>query len=354
MSEPKRPIDLRSDTVTKPTQAMLRAMTEAELGDDVYQEDPTVNLLEARAAALLGKEAALFVPTGTMGNTIALKLNTEHGQEVLCETRSHVFNYELAMMAWFCGCLARPVTAPSGILTWDLLKPHLKPLGPHAAPTGMISLENTHNMAGGTVTPVEVTDDICRRAHHLGLRVHIDGARIFNAATCLHLPAARLAAHADTVMFCLSKGLCAPAGSLVAGSRKDMDRARLYRKRLGGGMRQAGILAAAGLLALEEMPKRLTTDHAHARLLAEGLARIGGVAIDPTSVQTNIVIFDLSALGLTGSECSERLREQGVLANAVGEYAVRMVTHHGVSAAECERALAATASVLSRYSKASR
>ncbi|MCC7236960.1 MAG: low specificity L-threonine aldolase [Bryobacterales bacterium] len=354
MSELKRPIDLRSDTVTKPTPAMLRAMTEAELGDDVYQEDPAVNLLEARAAALLGKESALFVPTGTMGNTIALKLNTEHGQEVLCEARSHVFNYELAMMAWFCGCLARPVTAPSGILTWDLLKPHLKPLGPHAAPTGMISLENSHNMAGGAVTPVEVTDDICRRAHELGLRVHLDGARIFNAATCLNLPAARLAAHADTVMFCLSKGLCAPVGSLVAGTRKDMDRARLYRKRLGGGMRQAGVLAAAGLIALEEMPRRLSQDHAHARLLAEGLARIGGVAIDPASVQTNIVIFDLSALQLTGSECSRLLLAEGVRANAVGEHAVRMVTHHDVSREECERAIAATEGVLRRYSKAIR
>lgn len=334
-------IDLRSDTVTKPTPAMLRAMATAELGDDVYQEDPTVNRLEARAAAIFGKEAALFVPTGTMGNTIGLKVNSTHGQEVLCETRSHVFNYELAMMAWFCGCLARPVTAPNGILTWDLLKPHVKPLGPHAAPTGMISLENTHNMAGGTVTPLDVTDDICAHAHALGLPVHLDGARIFHAATYLNAPAARLARDVDTVMFCLSKGLCAPVGSLLAGTQKAMDQARLYRKRLGGGMRQAGVLAAAGLIALEEMPNRLADDHANARLLAEGLLKLDGVAVDMATVQTNIVIFDVSARSLTGAECSQRLHRAGVLANAVGPHSVRLVTHHDVSREACAAALGA-------------
>ena len=332
-------IDLRSDTVTKPTPAMLEAMATAELGDDVYQEDPTVNRLEARAAELFGKEAALFVPTGTMGNTIGLKVNSTHGQEILCETRSHVFNYELAMMAWFCGCLARPVTAEGGILTWDHLKPHLKPLSPHAAPTGMISLENTHNMAGGTVTPLEVMDDICARAHALGLPVHLDGARLFHAATHLNVGAARLARDVDTVMFCLSKGLCAPVGSMLAGTRKAMDQARLYRKRLGGGMRQAGVLAAAGLIALEEMPKRLGEDHANARLLAEGLLRIDGVSVDMATVQTNIVIFDVAAKGLSGAQCSQRLAKAGVLANAVGATTVRLVTHHDVTSRQCAAAL---------------
>ncbi|MBK7927161.1 MAG: aminotransferase class I/II-fold pyridoxal phosphate-dependent enzyme [Bryobacterales bacterium] len=334
-------IDLRSDTVTKPTRAMLEAMATAELGDDVYQEDPTVNRLEARAAEVFGKEAALFVPTGTMGNTIGLKVNSTHGQEILCETRSHVFNYELAMMAWFCGCLARPVTAAGGILTWDHLKPHLKPLSPHAAPTGMIALENTHNMAGGTVTPLEVMDDICARAHALGLPVHLDGARVFHAATYLDVEVARLAREVDTVMFCLSKGLCAPVGSLLAGTRQAMDQARLYRKRLGGGMRQAGVLAAAGLIALEEMPKRLGEDHANARLLAEGLLRIDGVSVDMATVQTNIVIFDVAARGLSGAECSQRLARAGVMANAVGASTVRLVTHHDVSQAECAAALGA-------------
>jgi len=339
-------IDLRSDTVTKPTAAMKRAMTEAELGDDVYQEDPTVNRLEERAAQVFGKEAALFVPTGTMGNTIALKVNTEHGQEVLCETRSHVFNYELAMMAWFCGCLARPVTAADGVVTWDHLRGSLKPLGPHAAPTGMVSLENTHNMAGGVVTPVEVIDDVCQHAHERGLPVHIDGARIFHAATYLKCDVARIVANADTVMFCLSKGLCAPVGSMVAGTKKAMERARLYRKRLGGGMRQAGVLAAAGLIALEEMPKRLCEDHANAKLLAEGLAKIDGVGVDATKVQTNIVIFDVSARRMTGAECRGRLMKAGVLANAVGEHAVRLVTHHDVTRADCEAAVGAVREVM--------
>ena len=339
-------IDLRSDTVTKPTAAMKRAMVEAELGDDVYQEDPTVNRLEERAAQVFGKEAALFVPTGTMGNTIAMKVNTEHGQEVLCETRSHVFNYELAMMAWFCGCVARPVTAEDGVVTWDQLRGSLKALGPHAAPTGMVSLENTHNMAGGVVTPVDVIDDICRRAHELGLPVHIDGARIFHAAAFLGSEVARLAANADTVMFCLSKGLCAPVGSMVVGTKKAMDRARLYRKRLGGGMRLAGVLAAAGLIALEEMPKRLNEDHANARLLAEGLAKMDGVGVDPARVQTNIVIFDVSARQMTGAECSSRLKRSGVLANAVGEHAVRLVTHNDVTRADCEAAVGAVGEAL--------
>ena len=334
-------IDLRSDTVTKPTEAMLRAMTEAELGDDVYQEDPTVNRLEERAAQVMGKEAALFVPTGTMGNTIGLKVNTEHGQEVLCETRSHVFNYELAMMAWFCGCLARPVMAEDGVVTWDHLRRSVKPLGPHAAPTGMVSLENTHNMAGGVVTPVEVIDDVCQHAHELGLPVHMDGARIFHAATYLGCGVDRLVANVDTVMFCLSKGLCAPVGSMVAGTKKAMDKARLYRKRLGGGMRQAGVLAAAGLIALEEMPKRLEEDHANARLLADGLSKMDGIGVDPAKVQTNIVIFDVSERGMTGAECSKRLGRAGVRANAVGEHRVRLVTHHDVTRAQCEAALGA-------------
>ena len=331
-------IDLRSDTVTKPTPAMMRAMMEAELGDDVYQEDPTVNLLEERAAKAVGKEAALFVPTGTMGNTIALKVNTEHGQEVLCETRSHVLNYELAMMAWFCGCLARPVTASDGVLTWDHLRGQVKPLGPHAAPTGMVSLENTHNMAGGVVTPVEVIDDICEQAHALGLPVHVDGARIFHAATYLRCDVKRIVANVDTVMFCLSKGLCAPVGSMVAGTKKAMDKARLYRKRLGGGMRQAGILAAAGLVALEEMPKRLCEDHENAKMLAERVAKIDGVTVNMAAVQTNIVIFDVSGLKMTGDDCSRKLAKAGVLANSVGASTVRLVTHHDVTRQDCETA----------------
>jgi threonine aldolase len=285
-------IDLRSDTVTKPTPAMRQAMFEAEVGDDVYQEDPTVNRLEARAAEVLGKEAALFVPSGCMGNTIGIKLLTRHGEEVIAEARGHLLNYELSMAAWFSGCLVRPVAAPDGILTWDAIAPQVRPRGPHWAATGCIELENTHNMAGGTVYPQDVFDDVCDRAHALGLGVHLDGARLFNAAAALGRPAAELCAKADTVMVCLSKGLGAPVGSMLAGPAALMDDARLYRKRLGGGMRQAGILAAAGLIALEQMTARLAEDHANARFLAEGLGALPGVRVLNPEPATNIVVFE--------------------------------------------------------------
>jgi threonine aldolase len=336
-------IDLRSDTVTRPTAAMRRAMAEAEVGDDVYGEDPTVNRLEERAAEIVGKEAALFVPTGTMGNTIGVKLHTTHGQEVICEARSHVFNYELSMMAWFSGCVPRPIEAESGILSWEQVREQIRPLGPHCAPTGLIELENTHNMAGGTVYLPAVLDEICDGAHERGLAVHLDGARIFNAAACLGLPVSRLAAKVDTLMFCLSKGLGAPAGSMLCGSGEAMERARLYRKRLGGGMRQAGVLAAAGLIALEEHPKLLARDHSNARFLAEGLASIPGIRVNPDAVKTNIVIFDVSETGFTSSEVSARLKQRGVLINGINARQMRLLTHYDVDRAGCERALAVVA-----------
>jgi threonine aldolase len=340
-------IDLRSDTVTKPTPAMRRAMAEADVGDDVYAEDPTVNLLERRAAEILGKEAALFVPTGTMGNTIAVKLNTRHGQEVICEARSHVYNYELSMMAWFSGCLARPVPSEDGVLRWEDIQKEIRPLSPYRADTGLIVIENTHNMAGGTVTPIETMRDVCRRAHEMGLRVHLDGARIFNAATYLKCDVRELVADADTVMFCLSKGLCAPVGSLVAGTAEAMARARLYRKRLGGGMRQAGVLAAAGLIALNEMPQRLAEDHSNARFLAEHLGRVPGIRI-PHRVETNIVIFDVAETGLAAAEFSQRLKAKGVLCNPVDGVSLRLLTHHDVSRQDCERAAEAIEAVARR------
>ncbi len=339
MNEQRRWIDLRSDTVTRPTGAMRRAMAEAEVGDDVYQEDPTVNLLEKRAAEILGKEAGLFVPSGTMGNSIAIKLHTRHGEEVVCEERSHVFNYELGMMAWFAGCVARPVKAEDGVLRWENIRPAIRPLGPHWAPTGLVSIENTHNMAGGTVSPVDVVDEICDGAHESGLKVHLDGARVFNAAAHLGVSAKRLCEKTDTVMFCLSKGLGAPVGSLLVGSQADMDRGRLFRKRLGGGMRQAGVLAAAGLIALEHMPGRLAEDHANARLLAEGLSRIPGIHLDARRVETNIVVFDVAGTGLSPAVWSARLKERGVLANGVSPTQMRMVTHYDAGREDCEHAL---------------
>jgi threonine aldolase len=337
-------IDLRSDTVTKPTAAMRRAMMEAEVGDDVYGEDPTVNRLEQRAAEIVGKEAALFVPTGTMGNTIGIKLHTQHGQEVICDSRSHVLNYELAMMAWFSGCVARPIPTEDGVLAWEQVRPEIRPLGPHWAPTGLITIENTHNMAGGTVYPLRTIREICDGAHDCGLKVHMDGARVFNAASAAGVSVQEIVAPADTVMFCVSKALGAPVGSLLAGPGEAIARGRLYRKRLGGGMRQAGVLAAAALIALEETPKRLAADHLNAKFLAEGLSRIPGIAVDPAKVVTNIVIFDVSGTGLPSQEISARLLHRFVRINGINERQMRAVTHYDVDREACQKALDAMAS----------
>jgi threonine aldolase len=331
-------IDLRSDTVTKPTPEMRQAMFAAEVGDDVYQEDPTVNELERRAALAVGKEAALFVPTGTMGNTIALKLHTEHGQEIICDARSHILNYELSMMAWFAGCVGRAIPTPDGLLTWETIRAEIRPLGPHAAPTGLIEIENSHNLAGGTVYPLETIREIAHEAHKRNLPVHMDGARIFNAALAGGHTAAEVAAPVDSVMFCLSKGLGAPAGSMLAGTREAIDRGRRLRKRLGGGMRQAGILAAAGLIALEEMPARLAADHANAKWLATRIAALPGVSLDPCKVQTNIVIFDVSGTGWTAPAFSAALKARGVLMNSFNDRDIRLVTHYDVESGSCEAA----------------
>jgi threonine aldolase len=336
-------IDLRSDTVTKPTPAMRRAMAEAEVGDDVYGEDPTVNRLQERAAELFDKQAALFVPTGSMANQIAVKLHTRPGQEVVIEERGHIYNYEMAAMAAISGVLARPVRSGdgTGVLTWEDVSAaiHANDAPYYVAPTGLLALENSHNLAGGSVMTPERTEELCERAHALGLRVHLDGARIFNAAAALGVTVAALARAADSVMFCLSKGLGAPVGSILLGSRAFIDEARAWRKLLGGGMRQAGVLAAAGLVALEESPPRLREDHENARRLAEGVADIEGVRIDPESVQTNIVLFDVAETGLGADHLCARLRtEHGVLASGFGS-SIRMVTHYDVSREEIERAL---------------
>ena len=334
-------IDLRSDTVTRPTAEMRAAMAAAEVGDDVYGEDPTINRLEARAAEVFGREAAIFVPTGSMGNLIAARLHTEHGQEIVCEARAHILDWEMASIAAYCGCLARTVAAPRGILTWELIKPALSPKIYYRAQTGLVWLENSHNIAGGTVTPVAVFEEIWAGAKAAGLPTHLDGARVFNAATALGVGVAELTRGFDTVMFCLSKGLGAPVGSMLVGSRAAIDRARGYRKALGGGMRQAGVLAAAGLIALDVMSKRLGEDHANARLLAEAMAKVPGVEIDLEGVQTNIVIFRLNGGRLSGGDAAgycARLKEQGVIASAIGPDAVRFVTHFDVSREDCERA----------------
>jgi threonine aldolase len=339
-------IDLRSDTVTRPTPAMRRAMAEAEVGDDVYREDPTVNRLEKRAAEIMGKEAGLFVPSGTMGNTIAVKMHTEHGQEVICEARAHLLDWELSMLAWFSGCLIRPVSAPDGILRWKDIEAAIRPTSAHCAPTSLLEIENTHNMAGGAVYRIEVFEEICDNAHNRGLKVHLDGARIFNAACHLNRPVRDLAAPADSVMFCLSKGLGAPVGSMLVGTAPAIDRARGYRKRLGGAMRQAGVLAAAGLIALEEMPHRLGDDHANARLLATELAKMPGIEIDPAHVQTNIVIFDITGTGLATIDLTGALKARGILMNGINPRQMRAVTHFDVSREQCATAAEAISEVV--------
>ena len=340
-------IDLRSDTVTKPTAAMRAAMAEAEVGDDVYGEDPTVNRLERRAAEVFGREASIFVPTGTMGNQIAIRLHTQHGQEVICEAKSHILDWEMAMVSAFSGCVPRTVEGDRGVLSWESIRKAIAPKIYYRAPTGLIALENTHNMAGGTVTPLDVLEEIWEGAREAKLPVHLDGARVFNAATALGIDVETLTRGFDTVMFCLSKGLGAPVGSMLVGSREAIDRARVFRKSLGGGMRQAGVLAAAGLIALEEMPKRLTEDHANARLLAEAIAQSDAADIDPTEVQTNIVIFTLRDNG-EAAAFVRGLRENGVLASAIGAHAVRLVTHYDVSRKDCERAAGVLKRLLAR------
>jgi len=324
---------------------MRAAMATAEVGDDVYGEDPTVNRLEARAAEIFGREAALFVPTGSMGNQIAIHLHTQAGQEVVCEARAHVLDWEMGMAAVFSGCTMRPVMAERGMLTWELVRGAIFQDVHFHASTGLICIENTHMSSGGTVMPAATVREICDGAHAMGLPVHMDGARVFNAAAALGISVAELTAAVDTVMFCLSKGLGAPVGSMLVGSAEAMARARLYRKALGGGMRQAGILAAAGLIALEEMPARLGEDHANVRLLAEAAADGDAAEIDMASVQTNMVIFKLKKGGDAAAFCAA-LKEKGVLAGGLGPRVVRFVTHFDVSREDCQRAAGVVADVL--------
>jgi threonine aldolase len=340
-----RKIDLRSDTVTQPTPAMRKAMAEAEVGDDVYGEDPTINRLEQRAAEIFGKEAAIFVPTGSMGNQIAIRLHTQHGQEVICEARGHILDWEMAMVSAFSGCQIRAVPAERGILTWAHIRPAIASKIYYRAQTGLVSMENSHNMAGGTVTPLHVMEEVWEEAGKLGLPVHLDGARVFNAAAASNIPVATLTRGFATVSVCLSKGLCAPVGSVLVGSQDHIEKARSFRKALGGGMRQAGILAAAGLIALEEMPARLPEDHAKARYLAEALAKMPGIEMDLESVQTNIVIFTL-ANGGDGEDLVARMKAEGLLAGVTGPHSVRFVTHRDVNQQDCEGALKIVQSLL--------
>jgi threonine aldolase len=331
-------IDLRSDTVTKPSAAMRRAMAEAEVGDDVFLEDPTLNLLQARAAALFGREAALFVPSGSMGNLTCVMAQTRPGQEVVCETNGHVYNYEMGALSALAGVLPRVVNGEDGVLTWNAIAPAIRPKAYYRPQTSLICLENTVNMAGGSVYRTPVVDEICDRAHEQDIHVHLDGARVFNAATYLNEPVAAMTKKFDSVQFCLSKGLGAPVGSMIVGSRDFIERCRSIRKMLGGGMRQAGVLAAAGLVALEDGPRRLQVDHDNAQVLARKLADIPGIDLNPSKVQTNIVIFSVKPSGLSSADFLSRCSAHGLLAVPVDADRVRMVTHLDVDRGDMDKA----------------
>jgi threonine aldolase len=334
----ERRIDLRSDTVTQPTPAMREAMARAEVGDDVYGEDPTVNRLEALAAEIMGKEAALFVPAGTMGNAIAILVHCQRGDEVLVGDRAHIYLYEVGGAARLNGSPIRAIpTLPDGTLDREKLASSFFGDDIHEARTGLLCLENTHNMCGGRVLAPTRLRELATPAHERNLPVHLDGARIFNAAVALGVSVSTLAAEVDSVMFCLSKGLSAPVGSLLAGTRDFIAEARRARKLLGGGMRQAGILAAAGIVALTEMVARLVEDHANARRLATGLATIPGVSVDPAAVETNMVFFDASAG--ENARLVEAVAAEGVLLSGSDDGRIRAVTHFGITAENIDAAL---------------
>ena len=332
-------VDLRSDTVTRPTPAMRRAMAEAEVGDDVFGEDPTVRRLEERAAELTGKEAAVFVPSGTMANQIALNVHTQPGHEVLCEETSHIVLFEMGMGAQLSGLVFRTIATEDGRLDWTRhLASRVRGGSDHFRGTGLIAVENTANMAGGRVYSPARLAEIAKKAHALGIPVHMDGARVFNAAEALGVTVAEVVKPVDSVAFCLSKGLGAPVGSLLVGRADFIEEARLVRKGLGGGMRQAGVIAAAGLVALEESPKGLGQAHADARFLADAIRETNGVDLDPDAVETNIVFFRVTAPGLDAATLRARLKEAGVLVSGAGPR-IRMLTHHDVDRAGCTRAI---------------
>jgi threonine aldolase len=324
-------IDLRSDTVTRPTPKMRQAMAEAPVGDDGFGEDPTVNRLEARAAEIFGREAALFTPSGSMANLLAVLAQTERGNEIICDRRAHMIEHEMAALSAIAGVMPRPVDSDAGVLSWASIERAVRPRMDWSAWTGLITIENTHNFGGGTVTPTDVARAICAQAHARSIPVHLDGARVFNAAVALGESVRDMTSCFDSVAFCLSKGLGAPVGAMLVGGRELIRKARRARRMLGGGMRQAGVLAAAGLVALEESPARLSEDHENARHLA------AGIGVDPVSVQTNIVLLEVgdayTAFG--------RLAAEGVLTLPISPTTIRMVTHQDVDRTGIEWAIAA-------------
>ena len=334
-----RVIDLRSDTVTLPTEEMLEAIRTAELGDDVYGEDPTVNRLEELAAKKMGKEAALLVTSGTQANLVSVMSQTKRGDEIVLEAEAHLYYYEVGAFSALGGLVPRLVAGRMGVMTPQEIEAALRPPNIHFPPTSLICVENTHNRAGGTVWSPSQMRAVYDFAKTRGLNIHLDGARIFNAAVAQNVDVREFTRYVDSLMFCLSKGLSAPIGSLVVGSREFVDRARRIRKMLGGGMRQAGIIAAAGTVAIEKMVDRLKDDHENAKLLARGLSKIDGITLDLDHVQTNIVFYDVNGLRIGANEWVGRIGELGVKAGAVDGRRVRMVTHRGIEKEDIEYSL---------------
>lgn len=340
-------IDLRSDTITRPTPAMRQAMAAAEVGDDVFGEDPTVRRLEERIADMLGKEDAAFVPSGTMGNQLGVRVHCQPGDELLCEAGCHIFNSEQAAHTQFFGVSARPITAPDNLLSVELLEDHVRPDDVHCARTRLVCLENTHNRGGGRVLHYPEVERIARWAAARGLARHLDAARLFNAVIASGIPAQDWAQHFDTVSVCFSKGLGAPVGSALVGPRDQIKFARRLRKALGGGWRQAGLLAAAALYALDHHIDRLAEDHANAKLLAEAIRQTPGLELDPPEVETNIVIFRVDPKLGTAAEFCQRLESNGVRMSHADRKRVRAVTHldvtkmHAAQAAETLRSMTA-------------
>jgi threonine aldolase len=335
-------IDLRSDTVTLPTPAMREAMYRAEVGDDVYGEDPTVNRLEAIAAERLGHEAGLLLVSGTMANLVALLTHCGRGDEVILGAVAHIFLFEAGGSAALGGIHHATVpNQPDGTLRLQDIVGAIRGDNVHYPRTKLVCLENTHNRCGGAVLSAEYTDAVCALAHERGIKVHIDGARIFNAAIALGVDPADLSRNADSVGFCLSKGLSAPVGSVLCGSKAFIQEARRWRKAVGGGMRQAGILAAAGIVALDEMVDRLAKDHENARFLAEGIARVPGLSVDLEGVQTDIVIFEVDPQRMSAAELAQALLERSVQVGAIGPSRIRAVTHYGIDRTDVKAALSA-------------
>lgn len=332
-------IDFRSDTVTKPTEEMREAMFSAEVGDDVYGEDPTVNRLERLAAKILGKEDALFVTSGTQGNQVAILTHCRPGDEVILEAESHIFLYEAGAASALAGVQTRPIRGTKGAMDPSDVKKAIRGEDIHYPYSGLICLENTHNKAGGKVIPIETMKAIYEIAKEKDIPVHLDGARLFNAAVAAGVPVTEFTQYVDTVQVCLSKGLSAPVGSILAGSKSFIKEARKWRKRLGGGLRQAGVLAAPGIIALEKMVDRLAEDHANARQLAEGLSTIPGLQVDVNGVETNIILCNIQETGLSNEEFLARLKEAGILAVPFDEGIIRFVTHREVTSDMVEMAL---------------